>query len=863
MTRHVSVLPEAHRPRRPSDPQPEPPVWLDLAWLAAAWDRVWPAMWPVATLAGLVLALAWLDVLPALGGTLHLGILAALGLAILAAGAIGLHRLRWPDREAARRRLERDSGLEHRPLSGLLDHQVGGAADPASRLLWRLHRERQQAAARRLRVRLPSPGVAALDPLALRGLVLLLLLVAGIGAWGHWGERLGRALSPRLPVSAAAASAGVDLVITPPAYTGLAPIYLRTGTGATAGGGAAHGDEPIAIPAGSTALARVTGGDTPPVLAVGDQRTPFEPVEAGASASFQLGTTITAGSRISVSQGGTVLGAWPIRVVADTPPSVALAEAPAPTPRAALRLAYRVADDYSVESLTATIRLAESAAPALRRGEPMVLPLTLPGQRPRQADATSYLDLTPHPWAGQPVTLELEATDGAGQTGRSETVSLVLPERTFSHPVAQAIIAERRTLMLEPPRYAEVAEALTGLALEPDRFNNDAVVFLALRSAARRLMLARDIPATVEPVQRLLWDTALRLEDGDLSLAERDLRAAEQALRDALAGNASDQEVRQRMDELRSALDRYLQALQRNLMDRIARGEQPPDLPVDPNGTVIDREQLQQLLDRMQRLSESGARDAARDMLTQLQSLMENLRTGNSGEMSEQDSRAMELLRNLQELTRQQQELLDQTYRQSQQQEGAPRRQRPTTAPGQRPASPPPSPSPDGNPANRPDSGAAPDSAAQEALRRALGEAMREAGEMTGEVPVPLGRAEQAMRRSERALGEGQPGQAVQPQTEAVSELQEGLRSLTDQLMEQMAQRGLMGLTGGQGMNGRDPLGRARGNRGGIDTGDVHIPSEGEVQRAREILDELRRRLGQRDRPTLERDYIQRLLRQF
>jgi hypothetical protein len=41
------------------------------------------------------------------------------------------------------------------------------------------------------------------------------------------------------------------------------------------------------------------------------------------------------------------------------------------------------------------------------------------------------------------------------------------------------------------------------------------------------------------------------------------------------------------------------------------------------------------------------------------------------------------------------------------------------------------------------------------------------------------------------------------------------------------------------------------------------VPDEIDVQRAREIMEELRRRLGEQNRPTLELDYIERLLRRF
>jgi len=48
-----------------------------------------------------------------------------------------------------------------------------------------------------------------------------------------------------------------------------------------------------------------------------------------------------------------------------------------------------------------------------------------------------------------------------------------------------------------------------------------------------------------------------------------------------------------------------------------------------------------------------------------------------------------------------------------------------------------------------------------------------------------------------------------------------------------------------------------------VDTGDVSIPDASSMQRAREILDELRRRSGERFRPKLELDYIERLLHRF
>jgi hypothetical protein len=60
-----------------------------------------------------------------------------------------------------------------------------------------------------------------------------------------------------------------------------------------------------------------------------------------------------------------------------------------------------------------------------------------------------------------------------------------------------------------------------------------------------------------------------------------------------------------------------------------------------------------------------------------------------------------------------------------------------------------------------------------------------------------------------------------------------------------------------------DPLGRPmRGRDYGDDT-TVKVPGEIDAQRARRILEELRRRFGEAYRPQLELDYIERLLKDY
>ena len=855
MTRHTPVLtpPEDDRPSMPR-------LRLALAWGVEMWERLWRVLWPAATVVALFVAVALLDVFRALGGWGHTIVLAGFALALLAAVAWLVRGLRWPGPVTAQRRLERDSRIPHRPLTALTDHQATGLADAGSRALWTAYLSRQYALAGRLRVALPAPEVARLDPFALRGLVGLLLVLAIVASGTDWRGRLGDAFDPRFPPAAAAVPPSLDVFITPPAYTRVPPIYLRPAAPSDDGTEAADAGV-VSVPVGSTLLARVTGGEDAPTLIIGSTLSEFEDLDGR---SFEIERAVHFGERLAVEQDGTELGAWPITVVPDTPPEIDFAEPPSATERGALRLSYVAFDDYGLEAVRARVVLHPDVEIAVDL-PPIDLDLTLPGHWPLEADGVGFFDLTPHPWAGLDVLVRLSAADAPGRVGSSPSVRMTLPERIFNHPVARAIIEQRRTLMLQPGQFIEVSEALEDLSARPDRYYDDTAVFLALRTVVWRLRFTDDLAAAIDPVQRLLWDTALRIEDGDLSLAERELRDIQQRLMEALASDASDEEIRALMDELRAAMDRYLQALAETMMEQMAEGEMPPI--VDPN-SIIDSQQLGEMLDRIEDLSQSGAREAAQEMLSQLQQLMENLNAGIMPQMQSGENPAMGLLEDLQNLARAQQELLDQTFQQSQQdgrpgqpgeqgrQQGGPSNQsgRPGGQPGQMPGQ--------QGPGQLP--GPLADGAAtQEALRRALGELMLDMGEMMGDIPAPLGRAEQAMRESSQALGAGQPGEAVGPQTEAVDELQQGMQSFVDQLLEQMAESGMpMGVTGQQPLPGRDPLGRPM-NRGAFDTDDVHIPDEADLQRARRILDELRRRLGERHRPELELDYIERLLRRF
>jgi uncharacterized protein (TIGR02302 family) len=811
---------------------------LVLARAALLWERIWPAAWPALCVLGTFAVLALFDLLPLLPGWGHAAVLGAFALAFATAAGWGVRAVAtggWPDAAAARRRIERTSGLAHRPLAALADRPSAPLDEGAARL-WAAHRQRMAAASRRLRVGWPAASLARSDPLGLRSLLVILLILGAIDAGADWRDRVLHAFVPQLGSGTAALAASFDLWLTPPDYTGLPPQFLRAGQNGT-----------VHVPIGSALLAQVHGGDGPPQLAIDGKMRTFTAID---KENFRFATRLTHGGELSLRQDGDVLGRWSIAIIPDRPPTVEFARKPSGTPRAVLRIDYRARDDYGVESVKAVITREPG-----RPGEKIVLDLPLPGLHPKQAAASSYHDLSPHPWAGLPVAIQLVATDALGQTGKSRPVHIVLPERTFHNLVAKEIIEQRKELAKDPNSAEAVAEILGDLNKRPALYHDDAVVFLALRVAQDELRHDHGA-ATIASVERLLWNTALRIEDGNMSLTERELRQLQRRLQDALAKNAPDAEVARLMQELRQALDRYMQEMAKQLLQQ----PHPLNQPFDASRVLTGRD-LQHLLDRAQELAQNGDRAQARDLLAQLQNLLENLRAGQPGQMSPGEKQARETMQGLQQLMRSQQRLLDRSF-DAQRQQGQFGRMGQPDQMGE------PSPGQQGAQAQPGDGSEMADEAGrQEGLRRQLGDIMRHLGESFGDIPEPFGRAERAMHDATGALRGDMPGRAIAPQTEALDQLQQAAHDFARQLQQRYGRQ--LGAQFGpldrdaRDRQQRDPFGRPLSGDGTYDEGDVKIPSDNTLAKSRHILDELRRRAGERQRPQIELDYINRLLERF
>jgi uncharacterized protein (TIGR02302 family) len=350
---------------------------------------------------------------------------------------------------------------------------------------------------------------------------------------------------------------------------------------------------------------------------------------------------------------------------------------------------------------------------------------------------------------------------------------------------------------------------------------------------------------------------AVHLEDGSVSDAEQALRAAEEALRQALERGASDEEIKRLADQLRAALDKFLQAL----AEQMRKNPQQLARPLDPNARQLRPQDLRNMIDRLEQMARSGARDAARRMLQDLQQMLENLQMARPGQQmdGDGDDDMMSALDELGDLIRKQQQLRDRTFQQGQDQ----RRDRQRGQRGQQ--------GQEGQQGDQMGELRENQQALRDQLKRLM-EELRKKGfgqgpQGQGEMDQ-LGRAGEAMGDAEGQLGDGNADGAVDSQGRALEALRRGAQNLA----QSMQQQGMLG-PGPNGQPGRlglpraqqdtDPLGRPlRGRDYGDDT-TVKVPGEIDVQRARRILEELRRRFGENFRPQLELEYIERLLRDF
>ncbi|WP_128290712.1 TIGR02302 family protein [Afifella aestuarii] len=867
--------------------------------LALFWEAAWPRLVPLLSIVALFFALSWLGVWSFVGDWVRGGILLGLGLAAIAA-FVWILRTPFPSQAAALKRVERNSPVSHRPASGLRDTLSTVSEGPAAEALWAAHRRRLMASLAAMRAGPPRPDMVRRDPNALRFVVPVLLFVAFLVGWGEHWPRLADAFRPVSAHLSTGVPARIDAWVDPPTYTGAAPVYLSR-RGERQGESAGEVTE-VRVPQGSRLTVRVAssepavvtldGPSGPTALAADEDgatsKSGAEPQAANDAAKTAVPapaankapgankagsrddqtirsytTTLESDGSVSV-EAGRASEHYAFRIIPDRPPTIRRGEVTV-NRSGSFTMAFTVEDDYGVTDGNVTFRpqtppekgahpLVEAPSIAIRTGR----------GRKEENGAKASGRLEEHPYAGMPVVADAVVRDAAGQEGRpADDGAMTLPARPFRNPIAKALIEQRRELALDARSKDRVVQVLDAMTIRPGDFVKDSGIYLGLTVAYQR-MRAAESDDELRAMLDYLWEMAVLIEDGELSEAQERLAEAREALEQALAEGASEEEISRLTEELRQAMNDVM----RSMAEQMARSDPQKLMPIDPNAQVLSQQDLERMLDRIEDLARLGDKEAAQELLSQLQEMLDNMQMAQRMQQQMQSGEMGQMMQQMEELgrlMREQQRLMDDTFSLDQ---------------GQRPG-------------QRPGDGEMSPSEMAEMMRKlqqnqgnlqeqlqALLDKLRQQqgqGQQPGEQPGgepgqggegQMGQGERALDRAGRAMGEatgslgdGEPGQAIGPQGEALQAMREGMQQMMSEMMGQQGQGGQQRVgRGGNPQGQTDPLGRPQRAQGPQLGEDVRIPDEFDVERARRILNAIRERLGERFRPSYELDYLERLL---
>ncbi len=847
-------------------------------------ERLVSALWPLFTVVLLVLAALMLglqDLVPI--ELVWTGMVVSV-LGALASLIHGLRVFRLPSKQEALDRL--DASLSGRPIRALLDDQVIGQEDAASSEVWRAHQARMADRALAAKPVAAKINTAPKDPYALRYVAMVAFAVALLfgSVW-----RVG-SVADMAPGSTTGLATGPvwEGWIEPPRYTGQPTLYLND-----------QASGALDVPLGSLITIRLYGE----VGALTLQETVSARVGEVPAASDPAQDFIVrqSGSLEIAGPGGRV---WDVSVRPDSAPSVAQEGEIETTALGEMTMPFTARDDYGVEAGEARFvldlasvdrRYGLQIAPEERPALIAALPIPIAGDRAEFSEALVE-DFSKHPWANLPVVLEMSVLDAAEQQGLSEPLPMTLPGRRFFDPLAAAVIEMRRDILWNRENLARSAQILRTAAHLPDDIFRKETTALRVQNLIRRMetLAAYDLSdETQDALAEDLWGLALTIEEGDLADALERLERARERLEEAMRNGATDEEIADLMRELRQATDDYLRQLSRQAQLDAEQNQENGGTPPDPNAMQLSQDDLQRMMDRIQELMEQGRMAEAEQAMQELQELLENLRMSQSQQGGGQ-SAGEQAMEGLADTLRQQQGLSDEAFRDLQEQFN------PNAQAGEN----------QGNTGRNGGQGRGQDheGGQQQGEGQQGGEGQAQGGQQQGEggqqgqsgegslegdladrqralrdelrrqqgslpgagspegdaARDALDRAGRAMDDAEDALRNQEYADAIDNQSQAMDALREGMRNLGEMMAQQQeGQEGQGTSEADRRAENRDPLGRETGGEGDSSTSQQLLQGEDVYRRAQELLDEIRRRSAEAERPEEELDYLKRLLDRF
>ncbi|EYS95511.1 TIGR02302 family protein [Bartonella bacilliformis] len=783
-----------------------------LAWCILCFERIWPRLLPFFLALSFLCSLSWFGIFNVLPYGWHLFFLSlilfvAVGSLFLLAG------FRFPTAKEVDRHIEQKSGLKNQPLSVQTDRLCSEDDKDFSAVIWREHQRRMAEDLRYVRSGFAYPNSANHDPMALRFVFVLLCVCAFSFSFGSLGGRLQDAFDLRSMVNES--SMRVDAWVTPPSYTGVAPIYLTRSEMTN-----------FSIPEGSEVVIRVVDGFGVTVKAISEEdgrkvllsqkreKTALNDSIVRFETRLERSMNLSFSSRYQQQQ-------WHLDMMKDQIPTIRWLEKPERISAGALELQYEMDDDYGVTNAFAAIEslvdFDKNAVPLYQA--PQIKLLLARGGKGKMR---MVQDLSSHPWAGTEVKITLVVEDGAGQKGRSKTFVMTLPQRVFANPVARAVNEQRRLLALNAAARERVLDMLAALLVRPENGIQNSINILALQSAWTRLSMAQT-EDELRDVVHYLWQIAIAIEGDQSESAQQRLKQAQTALRDALRRGASGAEIERLMADLRQAMHDYIRAL----------AEKAPENSDSNNKANLSEDSLHKKLDSIEQMAQIGSSSSAEQLLDEIEQTLDHLRVQKSNRDQEQKNtqttKMKKTIDKLGDVMRRQQEILNDTHRlETEKRRGETVTQEQSEALVER----------------------------QAQLQSELSVLEKELSEQGFEKGGVLKEAEEKMNSAKAALGYGNHETSVKNQSDVLESLRQGAQNILQKMREALKQSEDMQ----NAAESQDPLGRPLPSDSDQGQDGKTMSQEGDKAQARQILEEIRRRLNKDHLSEEEKNYLERLL---
>ena len=810
------------------------------------WEDIWPILWRWIALGSLFAGFSWLGLWTFLSGTGRMtGVIGFLILFILFA-IVPFFRLHLPTRQAAQNRMERDSALKHSPVHAVEDQLFLGSKNKASQELWALHMRKALESIPLMTVRLPSPGLPQKDPFALRFILVLGAVLAGFYAGEERIPRLMLAFNwqSEAELTGLARTTGW---VAPPAYTGEAAFLLDF----------SKKGRKFSIPIHSRIVVRAGSKDT--YISVTEGLKPVEAETETADSGQVADNTdnnvhiyqIEKDGELTASAGWFSFRTFQFETRPDHAPYIELEDsndAIKQDYKGAFTLSYRTADDYGVAELYLDIK----PDPSLKSVRSLVPPpqvalLLPPDSRTGNQDNSKNnigktdINISDHPWSGAPVIIKIIAVDHFGNKSESAPFPFILPEKRFMEPISAALAEQRRKTVLFPDNPAPVQIALDALMIEPEIFTPDIGIYMGLYDVSGKLRRASG-DENLLSFSEDLWALIQAIEGDQQQLADAKsaLRQAQERLQDAIARGASEDEIKQLTKEYENAMNRYMRELAR----QSKKEEQQRD-QVEKSGKTenITRAQLNSLLKDIEEAMKRGDVLEAQRLMEELAEILENLQI-QTAEGNGDDSLNDELsesTKELNELLRQQQQLQDETFNEDRKRQESQRLAPPSETQ---------KPSKSEDLAER-----------QKRLRERMQQLQQEMKRLGMQKEQRFSEAEENMEKAGKSLEKGDLQGATESQKEALKNMERGARNFARQKHDMMeAEKSGQQQNGEPAQNGES---RQTGSANPFDAGkdqdkDLELSP---TSRAQKIIEELRNKLSEPERPEEELNYFERLLK--